>query len=143
MADTHLDHQGFDALLQRLAAAWAACDHAAAAACFTTDAIYMEPPDRQLFCGRAELTAYFSPLRPGTYLHINGSWFDHSKQTGCCEFSFGEHGRATADHGVAVVAVNGGLIVSWREYHREGPAAFDEFISPDGTDWTWHIGTYP
>lgn len=141
---THpLDSSGFVKLVSQLAAAWAACDATAAAACFTNDAVYMEPPDRQLFTGHGELVAYFSPLESGTYLNVHDSWFDEESQTGAFEFSFGLRGSDSADHGVATVAVEGGKIARWREYHRKGPAGFDRFTSVEGKMWEWHIGNYP
>ena len=138
-----LDAAGFGDLFGRLAAAWAALDAEAAADCFTDDAIYMEPPDVQLFQGRDQLLAYFSPLTEGTYLRADGLWFDEESQAGAVEFTFGMAGAATADHGVVVIGLVDGKIASWREYHRKGPADFDEFISAEGKEWTWHIGNYP
>jgi hypothetical protein len=141
--DRALDGEEFRALLERLAAAWAATDADRAAACFTAEATYMEPPDRQMFRGRDELMAYFSPLQQGTYLDIHANWFDPQGQSGAFEFSFGMRGAITADHGVVVVQLRDGLIDAWREYHRAGPAAFDEFIDSTGKVWEWHAGNYP
>lgn len=133
----------FRALLDALAAAWAAQDAAAAAACFTDDATYIEPPSEQLFHGRRQLLAYFSALEPGTYLTFNRVWFDEHDQIGASEFSFGVAGRESADHGVAVIKLRDGLIHAWREYVRHGPASFDDFVSAEGKDWRWHAGNYP
>jgi uncharacterized protein (TIGR02246 family) len=141
--ESSLDRGEFADLMRELAAAWAATDAERAAACFADDAIYMAPPDRQLFEGREQLAAYFSPLRPGTYLALQHIWFDEATGVGAAEFSFGVEGRETANHGVAVVAVRDGRISVWREYHRKGPADFDEFIATEPKDWMWHIGNYP
>ena len=103
----------------------------------------MEPPDRQLFVGREQLRSYFSPLTPGTYLDIHSTWFDESSQTGAFEFTFGERGADTADHGVVIVSLAGNLIKSWREYHRKGPSSFYRFVGVDDTQWRWHAGNYP
>jgi ketosteroid isomerase-like protein len=133
----------FRSLLERLAAAWAAQDAAAAAACFSEDATYIEPPDEQYFHGHEELLAYFSPLEPGTYLAFRHTWFDEGGQTGAVEFSFGVEGRESADHGVAVVELRDGLIHTWREYVRQGPADFERFTGTDGKSWRWDAGNYP
>lgn len=138
-----VDGEAFRALLERLATAWAVADADSAVACFTAEATYMEPPDRQIFRGRDELKAYFSPLQQGTYLDFHAIWFDAHRQSGAFEFSFGVRGAATADHGVVVVHLRDGLVDAWREYHRPGPAAFDEFIEPSGKVWEWHAGNYP
>jgi hypothetical protein len=130
----------FRALLGRLADAWAALDAGAATACFTDDAVYMQPPDEQLFVGRDQLRAYFTPLDPGTYLRLDNVWFDESTQRGACEFTFGVGTQPVADHGVAVVDVAGGLIAAWREYLVKGPSDTAEFLARDGKHWRWHIG---
>jgi ketosteroid isomerase-like protein len=137
------DKSGFESLLYRLADSWAGLDAEAAAACFTNDAVYMEPPDVQFFEGHDALTAYFSPLTKGTYLDFHGIWFDEDSQSGAVEFSFGVRGAETADHGVVVVGLRDGLISSWREYPRQGPVNFSSFVAPTGKTWTWHAGNYP
>jgi ketosteroid isomerase-like protein len=138
-----LDHTQFEALMGRVAGAWSAQDTAAALVCFTTDAVYMEPPDKQLFVGHAQLYPYFGALKPNTYLHFQHLWFDVAKQIGCVEFSFGVAARPHAQHGIIVVTLRDGLIAQWREYVQKGPAAFAEFIATDGKTWQWHIGNYP
>jgi uncharacterized protein (TIGR02246 family) len=138
-----MDRAGFERLLHELAEGWATRDASRAAACFTDDAVYMEPPDQQLFVGREQLTAYFGPLEAGTYLRVHRVWFDAATQTGAVEFSFGVKGRERADHGVAVVEVRGERIALWREYPRKGPADFGEFVATEAKDWAWHIGNYP
>lgn len=143
MPPDRLTHTGFDALLERLAAAWGALDAVAAADCFTDDAVYMEPPDVQLFRGREELLAYFSPLVPGTYLTVHRVWFNEDSQSGVAEFTFGVEGKMSADHGVVVVDLADGKIASWREYPRKGPADFAHFTAADSKTWQWHIGNYP
>jgi ketosteroid isomerase-like protein len=161
----------FAALMQRLAEAWSDQNAAAALACFTPDAIYMEPPDIQLYQGHAQLQPYFGALtpdaiymeppdiqlyqghaqlqpyfgalKPGTFMVWHHLAFDPATQVGLGEFSFGMTGRPTATHGVAVVDMRDGRIAFWREYHRRGPAAFDTFLACNGKSWQWHIDNYP
>lgn len=137
------DVSDFESLLDQLAAAWASQDAVRAASVFTPDAVYMEPPDRQLFVGRDQLEAYFSPLRPGTYLRFHHLSFDPETGVGAAEFSFGTDGNPTADHGVAIVEIRDGLIATWREYHVKGPADVGAFRATEGKTWEWHIGNYP
>ena len=143
MEQTVLTWAEFDTLIGALAAAWERSDAETAAGLFAEDAIYMEPPDRQLFRGRTELAAYFGPLEEGTYLEIHGSWFDEARQRGAIEFTFGVDGQEQADHGVAVVSLRNGLMSSWREYHYKGPADFEVFTAASGKSWEWHAGNYP
>jgi hypothetical protein len=140
---TTINDQGFVALMERLARAWSAQDTDSAVACFTFNAVYMQPPDIQFYSGHAELRAYFAALRPGTYLQYHNLWFDETRQVGCVEFSFGVEGRPRADHGLIIVELRDALISHWREYVQKGPADFSEFIASDGKTWQWHIGNYP
>ena len=127
----------FDRVLESLAAAWSERDTAAALVCFTDDAIYMQPPDQQLYQGAAELRLLFDGLKPGTVMQFHGAAFDPESQAGFAEFSFGRHGSATAVHGVVRVTLSGGRISSWREYFESGPASFEEFVAVDGKTWKW------
>ncbi len=141
--ESPLDRGEFADLMKELAAAWAATDAERAAACFADDAIYMEPPDRQLFEGREQLAAYTARSAPGRIWRCSTSGSTRPPEweltSSASEWRDGE----PADHGVAVVAVRDGRVSVWREYHRKGPADFDEFIATEPKDWMWHIGNYP
>ena len=138
-----IDTEAFRELLDELSRAWAACDAPRAALLFTSEAVYMEPPDVQLFHGTTQLEAYFSPLTPGTFLEWHGVWFDEPSQTGAGEFSFGVTGAETADHGMVMIEIENGRIRTWREYPRKGPRSFREFSSVAKPSWQWHAGNYP
>jgi ketosteroid isomerase-like protein len=127
-----VDQAGFVRLMARVADGWSRPDAALALSAFAPDAVYMEPPDAQLFVGHAQLRAYFGAVRPGTRMVWRGLWFGPAAQTGVGEFSFGRDGAADATHGVAVVALRDGRIATWREYHRRRPAEWERFIAPDG-----------
>lgn len=143
MSETATDGPAFAALIGRVATAWSDQNTDAALRCFTDDAVYMQPPDVQLFVGHAELRPYFDALTEGTILTVHHVAFDIPTQIGMAEFSFGHVARQTADVGVAVIAVRRQRIHSWREYVTQGPAEFGEFISPERTTFQWHIGNYP
>lgn len=49
----------FQELMQQLATGWSSQNTELALACFTEDAVYMEPPDSQLFLGHAHLRPIF------------------------------------------------------------------------------------
>jgi hypothetical protein len=133
----------FRELMERLATAWSTQDTELGLSCFTEDAVYMEPPDIQLYVGHAQLRPYFAALTPGTFLRLNAVTFDEANQVGAAEYAFGDEASDTADHGVTVVDVEDGRISFWREYQRKGPAPFPEFFAVDGKTWQWHIGNYP
>ncbi len=52
--------------MERVAAGWNEGDARAAADCFTDDAIYSEPPGRQLYEGREALYEFFGRRGPAT-----------------------------------------------------------------------------
>jgi uncharacterized protein (TIGR02246 family) len=135
-----MTRDGFEELIRRLADAWERLDAEAAAALFTDDAVYMQPPEEQLFVGREQLRAYFAPLEAGTYLRLDNVWFDEERQRGAVEFTFGVGDQEPADHGVSVVDVADGRIRAWREYLVKGPADQGQFLATDGKTWRWHIG---
>lgn len=133
----------FRSLLDRLARSWETQDPEAAVALFAPDAIYMQPPDVQLFTGHSQLRSYFGAVEPGTFMRWHHVWFDARTQVGAGELSFGVTGRVQATHGVAVIQIRDGLIASWHEYLQPGPPARDRFLSTGGKVWKWHIGNYP
>jgi ketosteroid isomerase-like protein len=141
--DTRIDSHGFRALLERLARAWTEQHPDVGVACFTDDAVYMEPPDQQLFVGGSQLGPYFGALPRGTYMIWRGVWFDDASQTGAGEFSFGKDGASDANHGVAVIELRNGRIARWREYQRTGPSSFRQFVAETGKKWAWTIDNYP
>lgn len=102
----------------------------------------MEPPDLQLFRGRAELERYFGSLRPRTLMRWHRTWFDPDSQRGVGEYTFGAEGRPSAIHGVAVITVAHFRITEWREYQRPGPPSFEALTAVIGKEWRWHGGNY-
>src|SRR3972149_2783323 len=136
---SRLNVQEFYALMEQLARAWSQQDTDSALACFSQDAVYLEPPDIQFYQGHEQLRPYFAALKPGAFMHFHNLWFDETKQVGAGEYSFGMTGKATADHGIAVVALRSGKIAVWREYQRKGPSGFQDFIGTEGKTWQWHI----
>jgi ketosteroid isomerase-like protein len=140
---SRLSTQEFKGLMEKLAHAWSQQDTETALDCFTRDAVYIEPPDIQFYTGHEQLRPYFAALKPGAFMHFHNLWFDETNQTGAGEFSFGETGQSSADHGIIVVELHDGRIFFWREYQRKGPSAFQDFIATKDKNWQWHIGNYP
>ena len=126
-----LTDEQFVQLMTDLANAWSTQDTEAAVACFRPDAIYMEPPDVQLYIGHDQLRPYFGALESGTYLKFHHLSFNGTTQVGMGEYTFGLEGKEVADVGVIVVEIWGGKINRWREYQRKGPADFQRFIDHD------------
>ena len=117
----------FASLLERLAEGWHQGDSRRAADCFTEDAVYIEPPDRQLYRGREELRRFFGgdSGRPGA---MSMSWrnvvFDEALQMGFGEFTFSYGGQV---HGSVVMKLKDGRIHRWREYWYESELPYEVF----------------
>ncbi|TQV68187.1 nuclear transport factor 2 family protein [Exilibacterium tricleocarpae] len=76
--EASLNNDGFERLLNRVADDWNRGDARAAADCFTPDAVYIEPPDRQLYEGRQALFEFFggeegrtSPMTIALYCNMS------------------------------------------------------------------------
>ena len=114
--------------MQLLADSWNKGDARKAADYFSEDAIYSEPPDKQLYKGRAELFKFFGG-NEGRKSAMKMTWhhlvFDEQKQVGAGEFTF-EFGSKV--HGVAMVKINEGKISHWREYWYESDLDWQKFI---------------
>ena len=113
--------------MQTLAAGWNEGNARKAADCFTEDAVYTEPPDKQEYRGRQRLYEFFGGDQ-GRKEPMRMEWhhlvFDAQQQVGMGEFTF-EFGSKS--HGVAVVRIRDGLISNWREYYYESDLAWEAF----------------
>lgn len=113
----NVNHDQFAQLMRRVARAWATQDTSTAVSCFTPDAVYLQPPDIQLFAGHEQLSAYFGALPSGMQLDLHHTWFDAVDQHGCVEFTFRREGATTADHGTKAIA--------WLAIVSDDPATSD------------------
>ena len=119
----------FNRLMQAIADGWQEGNARKAADCFSEDAIYVEPPDKQLYHGRAELYEFFGG-DSGTDLPMKMTWhhlaFNEEEQVGFGEYTFQLHGRY---HGIVIVKIENGLIKFWREYQYKTDLDWNEFTS--------------
>jgi nuclear transport factor 2 (NTF2) superfamily protein len=128
MKDNKLTRLEFTQLLQRLADGWNNGDTKQAANCFTQDALYTEPPDKQFYSGREALYQFFGGDN-GRAGQMNMVWhhilFDEEDQIGAGEFTFTYDDTV---HGVTMIKVRDGLISNWREYWYASPLGREVFI---------------
>ena len=121
--------QQFQQLMQTIADGWNEGDARKAADCFSEDAIYVEPPEKQLYHGRAELHEFFGG-DSGPALPMKMTWhhlaFNEEEQVGFGEYTFQMHRRY---HGIVVVRLEAGLIKHWREYQYRSELDWAEFTS--------------
>jgi hypothetical protein len=120
----------FRAMLDTVAHAWNTGKAEVAVECFTSDAVYIEPPDRQLYKGASALQAFFAtsinPPRPDR-MRWHFVAFDDALQTGFGEYTY--RGRQFF-HGIAVVQLQGGRIRRWREYQYASRVPWEDFVGP-------------
>jgi len=116
----------FRNLLEKVATGWREGDSRIAAGCFTTDAVYLEPPDRQVYSGRDELFEFFGGENPPTMSMV---WhhlvFDASEQRGVAEYTFKGENQY---HGIVIIRCRDGLISHWREYQYRNELPWREFV---------------
>jgi hypothetical protein len=127
MKNNNLTRMEFAQLLQRLADGWNKGEARQAADCFTQDALYTEPPDKQYYAGRDALYLFFGGAN-GRAGEMNMVWhhiiFDEENQVGAGEFTF-TYGDTV--HGVTMIKVRDGLISNWREYWYASPLSWEAF----------------
>ena len=126
-APQKINTEQFERLMNTLAQGWNEGDARKAADCFTENVLYSEPPDKQLYRGRAALFKFFGGDE-GRKRAMKMTWhhlvFDERKQIGAGEFTFEYGGKV---HGVAMVRIEHGRISHWREYWYESALDWDAF----------------
>ena len=129
MGNVKLTTSAFHELMQTVAEGWKEGNARKAADCFREDAIYVEPPDKQLYHGRAELYEFFGG-DAGTEIPMQMIWhhlaFNEQEQVGFGEYTFQMNSRY---HGIVIVSLEAGLIKYWREYQYRSEFSWEEFTS--------------
>jgi hypothetical protein len=117
----------FERLMHTVAEGWNEGNARKAADCFSEDAVYVEPPEKQLYHGRAALYDFFGG-DTGTDLPMKMTWhhlaFNEKEQIGFGEYTFQLNNHY---HGIVVVKFESGLIQQWREYQYQSELDWEEF----------------
>ncbi len=119
----------FRKVMEELADAWNRGDARAAANCFTEDAVYSEPPDRQLFHGRDALFEFFGgdDGRAGAMqMEWHNLAYNPETAVGFGEFSFT---YGSTSHGIVAVKLRDAKIANWREIFYDSELSWDAFVS--------------
>lgn len=127
----------FKKLMQTVADGWNSYDPKKSVACFTSDVVYMEPPDKQLVIGKDNLFKYFDNPKP-MRLVWHHLMFDEESQIGAGEFTFTMK-RRQGNHGVVVVEIKNEKIKFWREYYKISDLLFKDFIGTKGKKFEFTI----
>ena len=118
----------FRSLMQTVADGWNEGNARKAANCFTEDAIYTEPPNKQFYRGGESLYGFFgggeepAPSMSMVWHHL---LFDEQEQIGVGEYTYQGMNRY---HGLVIVKVTSGKVSNWREYQYKSDLSWDEFI---------------
>ena len=119
----------FEKLMQTIADGWNEGNAQKAADCFSEDAVYVEPPDKQVYRGRNELYEFFGGDE-GPEIPMHMRWhhlaLNEGEQIGFGEYSFQMRGKY---HGIVTVKIENGLIKFWREYQYKTQLSWDEFTT--------------
>jgi len=125
--NANMTESEFERLMQTIADGWNKGNARKAADCFIKDAIYIEPPEKQIYHGRDELYEFFGGDH-GTDIPMKMIWhhlaFNEQQQIGFGEYTFEMHGRY---HGIVIVKIETGLIKHWREYQYQTELNWKEF----------------
>lgn len=120
-------HEDFQSLMIAVSAGWNEGNARKAADCFLENAVYMEPPDSQVYVGREALFDFFGGTK-GTDKPMRMVWhhlaFDPTTQVGFGEYTFALNNQY---HGVVVVKLQNGKIRSWREYQYKSDLDWQSF----------------
>jgi hypothetical protein len=118
----------FKELMQMVAAGWNEGNAKKAADWYSEDALYTEPPEKQVYVGRKALYEFFGgdrkpePPMKMTWHHLA---FDEATQIGFGEYTFQMHNRY---HGIVIVKIRSGKISNWREYQYKSDLEWREFV---------------
>lgn len=118
----------FQQLMQTVAEGWRKNDAELAASAFGVNALYSEPPDRQIYRGRQEIFEFFGG-NEGRESWMSMTWhhlsFNETTSVGAAEFTFAwPEGQV---HGMVSIRVEDGLIENWREYFYEAETEWEHF----------------
>ena len=117
----------FKQLMNRVAEAWNEGNARKAADCYTKEAVYTEPPDKQVYIGQQALYEFFGgdePPEPPMQMTWHHLSFDEDSQVGFGEYSFQMNNLY---HGIVIVKIAEGQISHWREYQYKSDQAWRDF----------------
>jgi hypothetical protein len=122
----------FSSLLDQVAEGWNEGDAKKAAAVFAGDAVYQEPPGKQLYKGHASIFEFFGGEK-GFDRPMKMKWhnmaFNEDVQVGFGEYTFAMNNQY---HGIVVVKIENGKIISWREYQYQSQMDWNMFAGEGG-----------
>jgi hypothetical protein len=124
-----LDEKSFADIATNIAKGWNEGNAAFASQYFDDNAVYEEPPKKQLYKGRNEIFEFFGG-DTGFEIPMKMEWhnlaFNEEKQIGFGEYTFAMNNQY---HGIVVMKFENGKIVRWREYQYKSTEGWDDFAA--------------
>lgn len=122
-----LTEEEFLGVLTAVAQSWEEGDARKAVQFFSDNAIYEEPPKRQLYRGKKEIFEFFGGEK-GFNKPMKMEWhkisFNEDEQTGFGEYTFSTNNPY---HGIVVMKFLNKKIIEWREYQYRSALNWKEF----------------
>jgi len=113
--------------MQTIADGWNEGNARKAADCFSVEAVYVEPPEKQVYHGREALYEFFGG-EAGPEIPMYMTWhhlaFNEEEQVGFGEYTFQMHGKY---HGIVTIKLENSLVKFWREYQYKSELDWEEF----------------
>jgi hypothetical protein len=117
----------FMEIVTNIAKGWNEGNAAFASQYFDDNAIYEEPPGKQLYKGRKEIFEFFGGDH-GFETPMKMEWhnvaFNEEEQIGFGEYTFAMNNQY---HGIVIIKFENQKIVNWREYQYESHLSWDVF----------------
>lgn len=122
-----LTEKSFSEIATNIAKGWNEGNATFASQYFDENAVYEEPPKKQLYKGRKEIFEFFGGER-GFDTPMKMEWhnlaFNEEKQIGFGEYTFAMNNQY---HGIVIIKFENGKIVRWREYQYKSDLSWDDF----------------
>jgi len=122
-----LDEKEFFEVVSTLATGWNEGDAKMAAQFFSADAVYVEPPKKQLYRSKIEIFNFFGGEK-GYEKPMKMKWhnlsFNEKEQIGFGEYTFSMNNQY---HGIVVMKFDNRKISKWREYQYKSDLNWKDF----------------
>jgi len=122
-----LDEKKFFEIVNTIAKGWNEGNAKIAAQFFSVDAVYVEPPKKQLYHGKTEIFNFFGGER-GHEKPMKMKWhnlsFNEKEQIGFGEYTFSMNNQY---HGIVVMKFDSAKISKWREYQYKSDLNWKDF----------------
>jgi hypothetical protein len=122
-----ISEKHFREVVTNIAKGWNEGNAAFASQYFDDNAVYEEPPGKQLYKGRKEIFEFFggdSGFDTPMKMEWHNIAFNEEEQIGFGEYTFAMNSQY---HGIVIMKFENQKIVNWREYQYKSHLSWDVF----------------